>query len=247
MYTCTKWWLLLFIIIYYSNENRQVKSDIKNVIYIRKKNIKSTDFHWSLAKHGSKLYKYLYVTFSIHTWKASFHPSPSDWAINTSCKKNLPINILSKINVGSRSYTVWSWEIWVRYQANGEAILFQSQMTVNLKLNLILSTDTMVMELIKGKWGFLTNSEMLLPEDNIFFVCYSRSDEAVLAKKWCCWWLECRNLLPNFYFFSNFFYHHGNHVHLLICRLEVQVASRTLRGKWKELKFAHKFYKDESS
>ena len=146
-------------------------------------------------------------------------------------KKNLPINILSKINVGSRSYPVWSWEIWVRYQANGEAILFQSQMTVNLKLNLILSTDTMVMELIKGKWGFLTNSEMLLPEDNIFFVCYSRSDEAVLAKKWCCWRLECRNLLPNFYFFSNFFYHHGNHVHLLICRLEVQVASRTLRGK----------------
>lgn len=36
----------------------------------------------------------------------------------------------------------------------------------------------MVMEFITGKWGFLRNSGMLFPEDNTFFVCYSRSDVA---------------------------------------------------------------------
>ena len=39
------------------------------------------------------------------------------------------------------------------------------------------------MEFIKGKWGFLTNSGMLFPKDNAFFVWYSRSDAAGLAKK----------------------------------------------------------------
>lgn len=113
-----------------------------------------------------------------------------------------------------------------------------------LRFNYILSTDTMVMEFIKGKWGFLTNSGMLFPGDNTLFVWYCRSDVARgLAKKQWCWWLECRNLLPNFYFFSSFFYHHGNPVHLLICRLEVQGAWRTLRGKKKELKFVHSFIK----
>lgn len=39
------------------------------------------------------------------------------------------------------------------------------------------------MGFIKGKWGFLTNSEILSPDDSALFVWYSPSDAGDLVKK----------------------------------------------------------------
>ena len=78
--------MMVFFIFYYSNENRQVKSDIKNVIYIRKKKSNLQTFIGHLLNAGSKLYKYLHVTFSIHPFTRLFQTGQSIKIVN----KNLP-------------------------------------------------------------------------------------------------------------------------------------------------------------
>ena len=74
--------MMVFFIFYYSNENRQVKSDIKNVIYIRKKNQISTH---SLATCQTLAPSFTNI-ITRYFFNTSFHPAFSNWAINKNCK-----------------------------------------------------------------------------------------------------------------------------------------------------------------
>lgn len=140
---------------------------------LMKKTSNLLTFIGHLPNVGFKLCKYLYV-LEKHLFTRLFQTGQSIQKLKI--KKKSAHKHSTNINLGSRSYSVWSQEIWARYQANNEGNLFQSRMAVTLisllilRFNYILSTDTMVMEFIKGKWGFLTNSGMLFPGDNTLFV-----------------------------------------------------------------------------